>query len=385
MRNTSRTLAAAVVALLAAGCTSSTEPFLDPAALAAAVTFDRIADSLSATTVDPGVRNAYREVARVARSGTALSSVVISVDGVPTEFLAMAQSLDQSLCPRQSFCDLVARPPLNSVVAWQRSDPRRILQLTSDNELPIGGAMPGYTGPDPFRGRSTLTYLDGAGGVYLGTSGAQFIGASTTEQQCRLPSPPVGPELDYTPPDTRCYVTAFDVSFEGTVQPPLFALRNNTASGTHSIAMAFQPVAGTKLIALDCGACDMSSPILTPPVGIVARSAFLEPTLTATATGRDVTLTFTVRNVSTAPMRIDFRSGQQYDFIVRDSRDAALTWQWSAGKSFTQTADSRILVSGESAVFAEHWQATAPGSYSVQALLTSVTRQTTAYAPLTVQ
>jgi hypothetical protein len=149
--------------------------------------------------------------------------------------------------------------------------------------------------------------------------------------------------------------------------------------------MAIQPVSGTTLVAFDCGACEPFSPILGPPIGIVARSAMLQPSLTVTAVGRDVTLTFAVRNVSTAAMRIDFRGSQEYDFTVRSATSGAIVWKWSADKSFTLTPDSRVLLSGETATFTEHWTATAPGTFNVQASLTSVTRQASAYAPLTVQ
>jgi hypothetical protein len=385
MRPSTHTLvAAAAISLLAAGCTSSTEPFVDPGALAAAQTFDRIADSLSNADAEPPVSSAYREVARVVRRGSALSSVIIAVDGAPAEYLATALSFDQNYCPPGAYCALsfVYLPPVNSVIAWQRSDPRRIVQLTADADMAIGTTMPGYTDLAPFRHRATLTYLDGTGGIYLGTGGTQAITVTPSEQTCASPTAP--PEASYTLPPVQCRLATFDVSFTGTVQPPPFDLRRNTASGTHTIAMAAQTVSGVQLSAVGCGACDLNAPPLSPPIAIDATSRVLQPTLTATASGRDVTLTFTVKNVSAAAVQLDFTSAQQYDFIVRNVATGAKVWQWSATMSFAATLTSRTLAPGETAAFTEQWHAPAAGMYGVEALLTSRSHLALAYVPINV-
>jgi hypothetical protein len=384
MRNSLHTLvAAAVVALLAAGCTSSTEPRVDPDALAAAATFDRIADSLSTAGADAGVSSAYREVASVLRRGPGLSPVTISVDGAPAEYLATGLSFDRNYCPPQAVCPSIYFPSVNSVIAWQRSDPRRIVQLTADADMAIGATTPGYTDLYPFRQRATITYLDGTGGVYLGTGGTQAITVTPGEEACAAPTAP--PEASYTLPPIRCRLATFDVAFDGTVQPPPFDLRRNTASGTHTIAMAAQTVSGVQLSTAGCATCGLNAPPLRPPITIDANSSVLQPTLTATASGRDVTLTFTVKNVSAAPVQLDFNSAQQYDFIVRNVATGAAVWQWSATMGFAAVLTSRTLAPGEAAVYAEHWQATAAGTYGVQALLTTRSLQAAAYAPVAVQ
>lgn len=379
MHHSSRTLAtAAVFALLGAGCSSSTEPFTDPDALAAAQTFDRIADSLSTAGADAGVSDSYRQLARVLQTGPRVSSVFISVDGVPAEFLATAQSFDLNYCPPQGACALILRPPLNSMVAWQRSNPRRIVQLTADASFLIGTPPVGYVDVDPFLGRATLTYLDGAGGVYVGTGGSQSIAAAPTDEPCAAPSRPV--EAIYAMPPVQCRAATFIVSFDGTVQPPPFALRNNTASGSHSIAMAEQTVAGTQLVTLPCGTCSVDTPLLRPPVTVGATSSMLLPALRATVTATDVTLAFTVKNISTVPVRIEFNGAQQYDFIVRSAATNAVVWQWSAQMGFARPLTSRTLAAGETALYTEHWPPTASGVYTAQAFLTSSSHRATSFA-----
>jgi hypothetical protein len=376
MRNTSCTLAAAAaIALLAAGCTSSTEPFADPAALAASVTFDRIADSLYAAGADPGVSSAYHEIARVLRGGPALTGVVISVDGVPADYLATALSFDQNYCPPDAICASIYRTPLNSMIAWQRSDPRRIVQLTAGD-----AAVPSRTSFGP----TTLIYLDGAGGVYLGWSGTQSIRATPTEQRCAVPAAP--PESSYLMPLVACFAATFDVSFDGTVQWPPLALRGNTATGTHAIAMAGQTVSGTKLFRLPCtDGCVGDPPALRPPVAIGANSSTLQSGLRTTVVERDVTLELMVKNISPAPVQIDFDSAQQYDFIVRSFASGAVVWQWSANKSFGQSLGSRTLAPGETVVFSEPWNAAAAGNYLIQALLTSRSHRAAASASIDVR
>jgi hypothetical protein len=286
MRNPTRTFAAATVAALlaAAGCTSSTEPFRDPGTLAAADAFDRIADSLSTAGAEPRLSTSYREVARMVRRGPTLSSVVVSVDGVPAEYLATAVSFDQNYCPPGAVCALafVYWPPLNSVIAWQRSDPRRIMQLTADGDAPIG-TTPGYTYTGPLFRRTALVYLDGAGGVYVGARGAQSIKATPSDEPCAAPTAPLG--ASYVMPPIQCTRATFDVSFDATVQPPSFDLRGSTASGTHTVAMTAQTVSGTRLFGPTCsGGCIGDTPLMRPPIAIDANSSVLQPALRAIAT-----------------------------------------------------------------------------------------------------
>jgi len=184
-------------------------------------------------------------------------------------------------------------------------------------------------------------------------------------------------------PAVQCTRADFTVSFAGTVQPPPFALRNNTASGTHTISMSPQSVSGMHLAFAYCTACDAPPPLM-PPVAISPTSSVLQPTLRAIASATDVALTFTVTNTSAAPVQLNFNSGQQYDFIVRSAATGAVVWQWSHEMGFTLALTSRTLGPGESATYTEHWKPTASGWYSAQALLTSSSHRATASTPFNV-
>jgi hypothetical protein len=370
MRTTLRTIAAATAFALLAGCSSSTEPRVDPELLASAATLDRIADSLVTAGVDGAVSSAYHELARVVRSGADVTSVTISVDGSPAEYFATAQGFGSIYCPPGTFCEAFDRAPLNSMVAWQRSDPRRVVQLTAEVEIIyVSAGSTGAPSATPsFANRSTLTFLDGAGGIFVGLGPAQSITVGPAGEPCVAPSAP--PEASYLLPPISCSRANFTVSFSGTVLPSPIALRKNTATGAHAISMLSTGLSGSILSVMPCGSCSLDAPPLRPPVSIMANSSVLQPTLRATPSGRDVTLEFTVKNVSSAPVQLEFSSGQQYDFIVRSS-NGPVVWVWSADKQFLQSLGSRTLAAGESVTYSERFTVPATGGYNVQALLTS--------------
>jgi len=89
--------------------------------------------------------------------------VTISVDGVPASFVATAQVDENgSVCPA---C-MIAQPlfALRSFIAWQASDPRRVVQVSSaSNADPIRAYItPSFTS---FTGASaSLVFFDGKGG-----------------------------------------------------------------------------------------------------------------------------------------------------------------------------------------------------------------------------
>jgi hypothetical protein len=275
-------------------------------------------------------------------------------------------------------------PPLRSVVAWQKSDPRRVVQLSA----PAGstGLGPAAIGPAPgnFLDVASLTYFDGTGGVYVATGGTQQIGEPvTSDTPCnstRLPPGAVSaPEL------ARCTRAELTASFDGTVAPPPFVVRGNTASGTHTIAMASQPVHGARLVLssmlVGCFGCDGYPPTVLPPVNL--RGGALRATLTASATASLVTLELRVTNPQTEPVTMQFSSGQQYDFRVRRI-DGSTVWLWSADKLFTAALGSRTLAAGETAVFTGTWTPTEKGTFVADGRLTSTSHQAAAAVVLTV-
>lgn len=70
--------------------------------------------------------------------------------------------------------------------------------------------------------------------------------------------------------------------------------------------------------------------------------------------GDPVTMTLSVKNVGNASKKLDFPSGQRYDFTV--TRGGKEIWRWSAGRMFIQAFTSLTLVPGETANFKETWQ-----------------------------
>lgn len=384
MRIPLRTLAAAtVVAFTVAACSISTEPSTDSDVLAAAQTFDRIADSLSIAGVDGSVSGAYRELARTVRNSGSLSSVSISVDGVAADFFATALEFQRvPLCPPNLACALVAMAPLRGMVAWQKNDPHRVVQLTADVAAPIGATVPGPLTTDPFVGRATLTFLDGDGGVFLGTSGTQTLTSTPITEPCVAPQPTPVPAAGAP---TSCKRADFTVAFSAVVQPPPFALRRNTATGSHAIAMTPQHVLGSVLYS-SCFRCGYDLSLPRPPIAIDGSNSILQPSLSVNVAPGNVTLVFTVTNSSAVPIRLDFSSAQQYDFLVRSNATSAVVWQWSANMAFAQMLTSRTLAAGESVSFTEHWLPTSAtsGLFTAQALLTSSSHRATAAADFVV-
>jgi hypothetical protein len=119
-------------------------------------------------------------------------------------------------------------------------------------------------------------------------------------------------------------------------------------------------------------------------ITLASCSRVLRSSLTATV-DRDVTLTFSVTNDSASPVTVQFSSGQQYDFIVRSSDTEGLVWRWSDGRAFAQALGSRTLAAGEMVTWTERWAPSRGGTYTAQAVLTSLTHATQQLARFTVQ
>src|SRR5690242_7310724 len=142
------------LAFVVAGCSSEpTGPEDHSAAVDAAQTLIHLADSLSANGGNANEVGAYRGLAALQQGTGRLSTVTISVDGAPSEFLATAQEIDINGCPPNAICAAVLHAPIRSVVAWEKSNPRRAVQLfTTDFS---GESWAG----DPQRGGS-MVFLD---------------------------------------------------------------------------------------------------------------------------------------------------------------------------------------------------------------------------------
>jgi hypothetical protein len=71
----------------------------------------------------------------------------------------------------------------------------------------------------------------------------------------------------------------------------------------------------------------------------------------------------------TSPVKLQFASGQEYDLVLRSS-DGRVVWKWSDGRVFIQSLHDRTVTGEWSATVAVPRQA--PGSYTLQALLTTI-------------
>lgn len=358
MRHPARTLTAAAVALTA--CTGTpTETLTDADAQRAAALFDHVADSLTAAGSDAMVVQAYRGLASAVRIGHP-SPISIAIDGSPREFLAIAREVDWArtgACADPGSLCLMA-PPLRSMIAWDRATPRRVVQLTATpGGMPIGALIPGTT-MGAFMNTATLTYFDGAGGMYLGTDGTQSI-----SDPVRSSTPCFTTTFPTISPGGTCVLADFTVSFAGTVAPPPVLIPRNTATGTHVLAMTSQPVAGSSVVL--SGTCTLCAGSgypagWLPPINLVGT--MLASQLTTSVGPMSVTLTFTVLNPGPAPVELRFTSGQQYEFRIRTPGGAPV-WTWSADKGFTAALSSRTLAPNESVTYVEQWSPAQPGSY----------------------
>jgi hypothetical protein len=364
----------ACLALVAAGCHSdSTAPEGRKAADDATQTLLHLADSLSANGGNASEVGAYRGLAALLIGTGRLSSVTVSVDGVGSEYLATAQEIDINGCPPGAICATVLRAPIRSVVAWEKSNPRRAVQLFTTD----------FSGEPWFDGAAqggSMLFLDGGGSMYSGRSTSHSISVTLTGTPCDRDETLLA---IYTA--TPCTQAEFDVAFDGTLSliPPEVYMQDGAVASTnappsHRVAMTSQQVHGahTELVGLCIDSCS-NPPGTTPPMTPPARDS-LTATLTTTV-GSDVTFTFTVKNTSAQGTTVNFNDAQQYDIRVWDANDS-LVWRWGADKGFTQSLTSRTLAPGESVTYVEHWKPASAGSYHAMAYLTSSSHAAVAFA-----
>lgn len=80
----------------------------------------------------------------------------------------------------------------------------------------------------------------------------------------------------------------------------------------------------------------------------------LVTTLSVEATSDSVRFLIQVTNATQAPVVLEFRSGQSYDFTVTDG--ATTVWSWAADMMFTQALRSVTLAPGQTQSFSESWR-----------------------------
>ncbi|MFL5617615.1 MAG: BsuPI-related putative proteinase inhibitor [Gemmatimonadaceae bacterium] len=384
---------AAVVASAAVylACGDSTAP-IDAAddAARAAQTFAQLADSVARNGGEADVGAAYAGIAGIVRAGGHITPIVLSVDGVATTFIAAASTFETTIndCPKGAQC---FAPPstfaLRNLIAWDKDHPKRLVQLSSSNNDEVIGAI---LDPSPlalYARMASLVYMDGVGGTYIGTSGSQKFDVTKSATPC--PEPTDSGKVGYLRPNGTCTLADHTVSFSGALIPSPFQLTSTAAKGTHTIAMSAQTVAGTlRAVTVNNLPCDTActKPIdslpLLPPVKVRPANE-LPAKLSATVNG-DVTLTFTVKNTSDAPVKVVYPSGQKYDFVVADSGTGKVVWTWSANRSFVQALGEETIPAGGTLTFTEKWTPPKRGLYLAHALLTSTSHRSEAYAAVVV-
>lgn len=90
----------------------------------------------------------------------------------------------------------------------------------------------------------------------------------------------------------------------------------------------------------------------------------LAASMDARVRGDTVVFTLHLSNPTTMPVRLEFSSGQRYDFEVGTLTGESV-WRWSADRSFMQALGTEELRAGETVEYREEWAPARPGSYYV--------------------
>jgi hypothetical protein len=113
----------------------------------------------------------------------------------------------------------------------------------------------------------------------------------------------------------------------------------------------------------------------SPPPG--AFSFTLSAQRFSYATGEVVPFEMVLRNVSTRPQTLTFRSGQDFEIVVRNQEGQEI-WRWSTGRIFTQQIREITFAPGEERRFGAVWDQVTdagtpadPGLYQATATLTA--------------
>jgi hypothetical protein len=230
-----------------------------------------------------------------------------------------------------------------------------------------------------------LTYLDGEGAMYRGTTTSETVTVTLSDTPC---APPDSMVLAMWAP-SNCRQAEFSAAFDGTLAllplgellpDSIAAPTTPNALPSHRVTMASQQVHGahTQIDGLCIDSCPVPNPPgTTPPVPSPSLDS-LTATLTASV-GSDVTFTFTVKNTKSTTAEVHFNDGQQFDIRVWNDAGKQV-WRWGADKGFTQALVTRTLAPGESATYVEHWTPPAAGSYRAMTYLTSTSHAAVGFA-----
>jgi archaellum component FlaG (FlaF/FlaG flagellin family) len=97
----------------------------------------------------------------------------------------------------------------------------------------------------------------------------------------------------------------------------------------------------------------------------------LDGHLAVDVTDGAVAFAFTVENVGTEPIELEFRSGKVADVAVYN--DGVEIWRWSEGRMFTQAIQTETLDPGELLSREVAWDDPRSGAYTAVASLEATT------------
>lgn len=102
-----------------------------------------------------------------------------------------------------------------------------------------------------------------------------------------------------------------------------------------------------------------------------AASTEIKSAFAVSASPNALHFALNVTNPGKKGIELTFPSGQQYDFIVRDSAGREV-YRWGKGRMFTQSRQNNVIDGGETKRFEEHASTTLPpGTYVAVATLRS--------------
>jgi len=386
-------LSLASAAILVACGSDSTAPLKTTDAAAAAQTFAQLADSVARNGGSAEAGTAYAGIAGILRMGGRVTPITLTIDGASRSYLATAMSIESvtNPCPPNAMCFApVMRIVQRSLIAWDKDNPTRIVQLSSSSNDERIGTYSDSTSLALWAPVASLIYMDGTGVMYFGTSGAQAFSVAKSATPCPTSADTI--PLGVLRPrgySATCVLADITVKFDGTVEPSVYVAANKTAV-THTIAMGTQTVAGTHQ-ETSVAACDTTcsvpptdpnGPTPTPPV-VVSPGTNLPASLAATMDSL-VHLVFTVKNPAGAPIRISFPSSQRFDIVAIDSTTGKNVWTWSANQSFLATAQDETVPGNGALVYTASWKPPAKGLYLFHATLASTSPRAEAYTTVVV-
>ena len=386
-------LSLASAAILVACGSDSTAPLKTTDAAAAAQTFAQLADSVARNGGSAEAGTAYAGIAGILRMGGRVTPITLTIDGASRSYLATAMSIESvtNPCPPNAMCFApVMRIVQHSLIAWDKDNPTRIVQLSSSSNDERIGTYSDSTSLALWAPVASLIYMDGTGVMYFGTSGAQAFSVAKSATPCPTSADTI--PLGVLRPrgySATCVLADITVKFDGTVEPSVYVAANKTAV-THTIAMGTQTVAGTHQ-ETSVAACDTTcsvpptdpnGPTPTPPV-VVSPGTNLPASLAATMDSL-VHLVFTVKNPAGAPIRISFPSSQRFDIVAIDSTTGKNVWTWSANQSFLATAQDETVPGNGALVYTASWKPPAKGLYLFHATLASTSPRAEAYTTVVV-